>query len=321
MEFKLDKIDKKLISYLYHNYREPLTKIAKKCNISRDQVEYRLKKYEQTGLIKKYATIINYNILGYSEFIIVWIKLNASETEKKELKNHLKKNKSIITYLDVIGKYDLVIDFINKDKEEFQKELSKILERFETIIKNYSIFTTTKTKLFPLKEFELKPTEKEFTLETSKNKISLDNIEIKILQTLEKNGKAKLIDIAKEINISAELTLYKLKQLYKKKIILGTRIIFDLEKMNYFFGNLRIKITNLNNKSEKKLIEYCKQQKQVNAITFGIGKYNCIIQIFYKEEKIFRETIKKILNEFKNETNESEIILIENEGEVKTIPF
>ncbi|MDA3836485.1 MAG: Lrp/AsnC family transcriptional regulator [Nanoarchaeota archaeon] len=50
----LDTVDKKLITYLYHNFREPLSKIAKATNLSRDQVEYRIKKYEKEGLIIKF---------------------------------------------------------------------------------------------------------------------------------------------------------------------------------------------------------------------------------------------------------------------------
>jgi len=320
MEFKFDKIDKKLISYLYHHYREPLTKIAKACKVSRDQVEYRLKKYESNGLIKKYATIFNYKLLGYNEFVVIWLKLNASKEQKEQIRKDFKKNKNVITYLDVIGKYNLVVDLIYKNKEEFEKEFGEFLQKHKSIIKDYSVFITTSTTFFPLKEFGLSQPEKEFVLETSKNKISLDDLEIKILNSLEKNGRAKIVDIATEANISAELALYKLKQLYKNKIILGTRIIFDLEKMNYFFGNLRLKI-NLNEKTKKELVSYCKQHKHINALSFGIGEYNCLIQVFYKEEKIFRNSLKEILSKFRDNIQKSDVILIENEGEVKTLPI
>lgn len=320
MEFVFDKIDEKLISYLYHHHREPLTKISKACRVSRDQVEYRLKKYEKKEIIKKYATIFNYRLLGYDEFIVIWFKLNASEEQKKQIRDDFNKNQNIITYLDVIGKYDLVADLIYKNKEEFQREFSEYLQRHKSIIKDYSVFIATSTSFFPLKEFGLSLPEKEFVLENSKDRISLDDSEIKILNSLEKNGRAKIVDIAAEADISAELALYKLKQLYKKKIILGTRVIFDLEKMNYFFGSLRLKINALNDRLKKELVEYCKQHKYINAVSFGIGEYNCLIQVFYKEEKRFRKSLKEILNRFREDIQESDVILIENEGDVKTLP-
>jgi len=321
MEFKFDKIDKKLISYLYHHYREPLTKIAKSCKISRDQVEYRLKKYEQQGLIKKYATIFNYKLLGYNEFIIVWLKLNASKEQKQTIRKEFQKNKNIITFLDVIGKYDLVVDFIYKNKEEFEKEFTNFLQKHKTIIKDYSIFMTTSASFFPLKEFGLLQSEKEFVLEGLETKKKLDKKEIQILKVLEKNGRAKIIDIAEQTNLSAELVLYKLNQLHKKKIVLGTRIIFDLEKMKYFLGILKLKIKYLDDETKKKIFEYCKQHKFINSLSFGIGVHNCFIQIFYKQEKQFRDSLKDILQKFNNEIKESEILLIENEAEVKTLPF
>jgi len=319
MEFKFDKIDKKLISYLYHHYREPLTKIAKACRISRDQVEYRLKKYELQGLIKKYATIFNYKLLGYDEFIIVWLKLEATKEQKESLRKEFQKNKNVITFLNVIGKYDLVTDLVYKNKEEFEKEFGEFLEKYKTIIKDYSIFMTTSATFFPLKEFGLLQSEKEFVLGDSGIKRKLDSKEIKILKALEKNGRAKIIDIAEQTELSAELVLYKLKQLHKKRIVLGTRIIFDLEKMGYFLGILKLKIKHLSEKTKQEIFDFCKQHKFINALSFGIGEHNCFIQIFYKQEKQFRDSLKEFLEKFQNEIHESEIILIENEGEVKTL--
>ena len=140
------------------------------------------------------------------------------------------------------------------------------------------------------------------------------------MKALEKNGRVKIVDIAGETGFSAELIIYKLKQLHKNKIILGTKIVFDLEKLGYFFGLLRLKI-NLNEKTKKEVTEYCKQHKYINALSFGIGEHNCFLQVLYKEEKQFREALKDFLRKFNNEILESEIILIENEGEIKTLPF
>jgi len=321
MEFKFDKVDKKLISYLYHHYREPLTKIAKACRISRDQVEYRLKKYEQQGLIKKYATIFNYKLLGYDEFIVVWLKLHNIKEKRNLIREEFKKNKNAITYFDALGKFDLGVDLVYKNKEEFQKEFNEFLQKHRTIIKDYSVFITTSATFFPLKEFGLSLSQKEFALEDDKTKIKLEKKDINILKALEKNGRKKIIDIAGELNLSAELTLYRLKQLYKNKIILGTRIIFDMDKLGYFLGNLKLKLKNLDITTINKIKAYCKQHKYINALSFGIGKYNCLIQVLYKKEKNFRETLKNILTTLDKEIQKSEIILIENEGKIKTLPL
>jgi len=318
---KLDKIDKKLISNIYHNYREPLTKIAKECKISRDQVEYRIKKLESQDIIKKFATIFNYSKLGFEEFIIVWLKLKATKNQKENLRKQLKENKNILTYFDCLGEYNIGFDCIYKDKQKFQKELSKILDKNKEIITDHSIFTTTSSIFFPLKEFEIQKTEKEFSIEDSKEKVRLEEKEIQILKELEKDGRIKIIDLAKKLNINAEKALYKLKNLQRNKIILGSRIIFDLEKMNYFFGNLRLKINSLNEKTKEEITNFCKNHKLINALSFGVGEYNCLVQVFFREEKQFRDSITELLERFNQEIISKDIILIQNEGEIKTLPI
>ncbi|MFA5797066.1 MAG: Lrp/AsnC family transcriptional regulator [Candidatus Woesearchaeota archaeon] len=320
MEIVLDNIDKKLLSYLYHHYREPLTKIAKACKVSRDQVEYRLEKYEKQGLIKKYATIFNYRLLGYDEFIVVLIKCSSS-IEKTQLKNELEKYPDAITVFDCIGKYDLGTDLVFRNKDEFQKEWGNILKKY-TILE-HSIFITTALEFFPLKEFELTVEGKSYPInpEKSTKKHALDEKDIKILRIIEENGRARIVDIAKKTKLSCELILYKLKKLHEDNIILGNRIIFDLEKFGYFFGNLRIKLKNLDEEAIVKISKYCKYHKYINAISFGIGEYNCLVQVFYKEEKQFRDTLKEFLEKFKDNIHTSDIILIENEGEIHTLPF
>nr|MDA3837128.1 Lrp/AsnC family transcriptional regulator [Nanoarchaeota archaeon] len=231
MELQFDAIDKKLISYLYHNYREPLTTVAKACRISRDQAEYRLKKLESSGILKKYATIFNYPALGFEEFIVVWLRLNCTNEQKKSLRKELRKNKKILTYFDILGDFHLGFDCVYKNKSEFAKEFGEFLNNHKNIIQSYSTFLTISFDFFPLKEFDIKQTEKEFAMKDSINIPKIDNKDMKILKELEKNGRTKIIDIAKATNLSAENCLYKLKNLYKNKIILGSRIDFDMEKM------------------------------------------------------------------------------------------
>jgi len=321
MEPKFDKIDKKLISYLYHNYREPLTKIAKACRISRDQAEYRLKKLESSGILKKFATIFNYSALNFEEFVVLWLKLDCTKEQKTRLREELRKNKNVLTYFDVLGDYNLGFDCIYRDKHEFQRELGEFLNKHKKVIKDYSIFITTSSHFFPLKEFGISQPEKEFSLEDLKEKANLDDKYIKILKELNKNGRVKIIDIAKSVNLSAEMALYRLKNLYKKRIVLGSRIIFDMEKMNYFFGGLRLNLRHLNEKTKHEIFDYCRQHKSINALSFGIGKYNCIVQFFFREERQFRNSLRDFLEKFNNEINSSDIVLIENEGEIKTLPL
>lgn len=316
---KLDKKDKKLISYLYHHYREPLTKVAKACRISRDQAEYRLQKYEKEGLIRKYLTIFNYDPLGYHEFIIVWIKLTSIDKEiiKKELENM----ENVVSVGDVITHYDLFIDFIFRDKQEFEKVFYSFLEKYKENIVDYSVFITTYGEFFPLKAFGVVDKEQTYRVVAQEKPIELNEKDLSILKLLEKNGRARIVDLAEKTGLSSELLIYKLKQFHKNRLVLGTRIQFDMEKLGFYFGVLRIRLKNQTEELKEKIKTFCKNHKYINALSFGISEYNCGIQIFYQEEKEFRQSVKDINNSFGEKIEKSEVMLIEKEGKVKTLPY
>jgi DNA-binding Lrp family transcriptional regulator len=318
---KLDARDNKLLSYLYHHYREPLTKIAKACKISRDQVEYRLGKYESQGLIRKYLTMFNYNLLGYNDFIIVWLKLQGTSEEKQAIKNKLENMKNAVSVGNVLVNYDLFVNFVFKNKSEFEELFHSFLEEHKEHIKEYVIFITTYTEFYPLKIIGLHNEEKNYPVVAPTEKVELSEKDLAILKMLEKNGRARVIDIAEKTRLSSELVVYKLKQLYKNKIILGTRIQFDMEAMGFYFGSLIIKLKDRSKKTKEKIINFCKNHKHINALSFGIAEYDCVIQAFYQQEEEFRQTLRDIKEKFREEIDKSFILLIENEGRAKTLPY
>ena len=312
---KLDKVDKKLLSYLYHNYREPLTEIAKVCKVSRDQVEYRVNKYEREGLIKKYLTIFNYNILGYKEIVIVYLKLNGNDREK--IREELEEMCEIITYGDVVCEYDIFFDAIYKDRYDFEKKFNTFVGKYKL---DYSIMQTTQTLFFPLKCFENNKEEDSYEIVPNAT-ISLTDKDLNLLKIIEENGREKIINIAKKSGLSSELIVYKLKQFHKNKIILGSRIQFDMESQGFYFAVLRLKL-NFNSEIFTKIKTFCKNHKHINALSFGISdSYNCIIQIFYEDEKTLRETINQIKNKLDNCYSKSQLLMIEKESKANTLPF
>ncbi|MDP1695131.1 MAG: Lrp/AsnC family transcriptional regulator [Candidatus Woesearchaeota archaeon] len=314
---KLDTIDKKLLTYLYHNYRSPLTKIGKECRISRDQVEYRLEKFEKSGLIKKYLTVFNYALLGFNDLFIVYMKTK----NKEKVKLSLQAIKNTLSVGDVVSSFDIFVNFICENKNEFDSIFSSFLEKHKEEIQSYEIFNTTYAEFFPLKAFGNQKNEISYKAVEPKQKIDLDKKEIDILKELEKNGRSKIIDIASKIGISGELALYKLKQLRKKEVILGNRIQFDMQKLGFYFSILRLKVKNLDQILKEKIRHFCKTKKYTNALIFSISDYNVLIQLFYQNEDELRKAINELNEEFREYITQDSLILIENEMTARTIPF
>ena len=81
-KIKLDEIDHQILDMLIDNTRIPFTDIAKKLLISAGTVHVRVKKMEESGIIKGSSLTLDYKKLGYSFIAYVGIFLNNTSQTK-----------------------------------------------------------------------------------------------------------------------------------------------------------------------------------------------------------------------------------------------
>ena len=64
--FKLDEIDHKILDMLIENTRMPFTDIAKALEVSAGTVHIRVRKMEESGIIKSSTLTVDYDKIGYT---------------------------------------------------------------------------------------------------------------------------------------------------------------------------------------------------------------------------------------------------------------
>ncbi len=317
---ELKSADYKLLSYLYHNYDEPLSKIAKATKMSRDQVEYRLKKYLKKGLIRKFFPVFDWNKLGYEVLVILFLKFEKPKMAE-DFSKTLSKDKNCMSFGKVFGEYDLYLNCIFKNELKLSEFLSNLLENGKYFIKDYLVIKPRLVSLFPLKFFN--HNKKDYLISSeNKEKTKLDKTDLKILEILSENGRTRLIDIAVKLNLSSELVLYRLRKLKKEKIILGNRIQFDMSKLNYFFTLITLNFRNFSEKNKRKIKFFAQNSDNVSSLIFNLLKPNCLIQLFHKEENEIRGAIDKIKKLFEEDSIEMSVLPIDEDKEkIRPLPF
>jgi len=308
----LKESDLKLLNYLYHNSRESYSKIAKNTKLSREQVRYKIEKYISEGLIRKFITIFNFQRLGYNYIALFMLRFRDNQS-KEEFIHSLSDNKNCMSWGKVYSKYDIFSNFIFKDEQDFTKFLASIKN-----IDEYMLIRPTYTALYPLKLFGSKFEEINMTLISEPYK--LDQKEVEILRLLQEDNRIKIVDMASKTGLSSELTLYKLKKLKQEKIILGSRIQFNMKKLGYFFTILLIN-ADMSNQVKKKIITYSKQTKNINSLIIQPNQPNYIIQIFHKSEEELRKSVEDLKRILEERCKIEIIPLDEDEPEVNTLPF
>ena len=282
---QLKNADFKLLRYLYHNDRESYSKIAKATGLSREQVQYKIKNYLKTGIIRKFSTVFNYSKLGYDYFVTLLIRFDSVESKTSFVKS-LENCMNCISWGKAYARYDIYANYIFKDEKGFNSYLENV------VADDYMIIKPAYSVLYPLKFFKDKK-EDLVIIDTKDQTASLDDKDKKLMAILQSDNRARIIDIANALKISSELALYKLRRLYKEKIILGSRIQFDMNKLDQYFTLVIIR-HNMDAQTTKKLKMLSKESKNINSLIIQTSKSHYILQLFHSTEKELRKEIENI---------------------------
>ncbi len=79
-EYKLDEMDRKILSFLVKDARMPFLEIARECGVSGAAIHQRVKKLEKQGIIAGYTAKVKPSSLGLP--VCAFISLKISEADK-----------------------------------------------------------------------------------------------------------------------------------------------------------------------------------------------------------------------------------------------
>ena len=304
---------------MYHHNREPLTKIAKATKLTRQQVEYRIGNYVSSGLIKQFATIINYSLIGLKKFAILLLKTEKYES-LESVKIKLRNNKNCISFGELQGEFDLYADIICEDEKKLIEVVKEITEKSKSI-SNYLLITPYFSEIYPVK-FTNKKADLPFVLvQDEKEIISLTSKEKEILKVLASDSRISLADLSKKCDISIERAFHIVKRLKKSGVIQGTKIVFNMALLGYSYSLILFNVTSYSSSLQKDLKEFCNKHPFVNSLGLSINNPNCFIQVFYKTNEEFRETIKDLKNFLDKHYVEYKILNVLEEEQVNTFPL
>lgn len=137
--YRIDKIDKQILSILMENAKTPYTEIAKKILVSPGTIHVRMKKMEDIGLVKKSQLTINHELLGYdlSAFLGIYLEKGSNY---KDVIEQMEKIPEIVEAHYTTGIYSIFAKITCKNTKHMRhvlnEEIQSIsgIQRTETII-------------------------------------------------------------------------------------------------------------------------------------------------------------------------------------------
>lgn len=293
---KLGIKDRKILYQLDLNARQTNSEIAKKVALSKDVVNYRIKKLEKEGIITSYYTIIDTSKLGYLSFRVYIKLLDTPPAIEKEILNFLINNKNVFFVADMNGLFDIAIGVWVKDIYEFEDFYLNFKRKYKQYIGKELISIFTIVYHFHRPYLLEKQSETKVEYLGKSELVKHDKTDIRILKLISPNARIPIVDISKKLNIPERTVAFRIKQLERKKIIQGYRTLFNLNLLGYEYYKVDFILKDISRLKE--LISYAHHHPHIVYIDLTIAGTDFEFDLEVKNKKQFLNIINELRTKF-----------------------
>ncbi len=316
--------DRKILKELFDDGRRPFSVIAKQVGLSKEVVNYRVKRLIDQEIIIGFNTVIDINKLGWQSYFVNIRLKNIDVVVEDEIINFMAEHPNIAQVLKCIGNYDLVLKIFVKDYVEANNLMKNIELKFKSHIGNYIIDFIEEEILIPVPflyaPFKIKDHHSIPKKDTKP--VSILQTDLKILKAVSKHSRIPIAEIAKQTNMSRELARHHLKKLEKNKLIIKYRpsALTGSKFVGYSWFLVMIKLNELNKNTHTKLQSYIVNNPNMTYYYKCIGTHDIMFEIRLKTSDEFNRVIMDIRSILKNDLKSHELTIILKEYKYTYFP-
>ncbi|MBU1030800.1 MAG: winged helix-turn-helix transcriptional regulator [Nanoarchaeota archaeon] len=309
---KLDLRNRQILYELWQDARISSSQIARKIGVSREVVDYRIKRLLEEKYISHFITMVNTDRLGYVSYNIHLQLKNFDEEKLLGMIKYLSNHPFVKWVVSCSGKWDLVFTMMAKNKIHFDELFTDICDKLRDHIADYDILT--RIKIYKdLDVVFLKGEIKSSTYWKKKDvprKVRLDARDLKILGVLSQNGRMHLLDIAKKVDLTPEAVNYRMKKLVSQQIIRNYRAVIDVSKLGYLWYMLMLDVQNITPKKESEIMTFFNDTPNIFYVDKTIGRWNLRVEIITKNHEEFYKILVDIRNHFQDILKSFELLIL-----------
>lgn len=141
MNISLDKTDLSILKLLQENARATVKEIASKVHLSTTPVHERIKRMEQSGVIKQYATLVDAAKVKKGLMVICYVSLkeHSKNAGLKFIKSINALNEVIACY-NISGEFDFMLKVVEENMDKYYDFHVNRLSQIENMGNIQSVF-------------------------------------------------------------------------------------------------------------------------------------------------------------------------------------
>ncbi|MBI4439630.1 Lrp/AsnC family transcriptional regulator [Candidatus Woesearchaeota archaeon] len=298
---KLDFKDRKILMELDMDARQSASSIAKKVRLSKDVVNYRIKRMESLGIIKGYYTVLDVSKLGYYNFRVFLKFYNVTPEKEAEIISYLHNHPRVGWLVSVDTHWDANMLVWAENMYVFRRFWNDFLKLYKNYLEEKWISIITEmvlfTRGFMLEEGEKYQPNKQ-VVGGSEEVADIDDADYRILNVIASNARTPIIEIAEKTKLSAKVVEYRIKKMVEKKVILGFKLLPNLDLLGVSYYKVHLTLHNMTGAKERELMTYAEMHPNIYIVDVTVGGADFEIELLVKNIQQFRGIVDDIKRRF-----------------------
>jgi Lrp/AsnC family leucine-responsive transcriptional regulator len=318
---KLDVKDRRLLYELDVNSRRSNRQLAKAIGVSEQVLGYRIKRLLEEGTIKSFHIRFSPLQMGFIHLKVYVRLFNITPKSEQEMIAKLVQNRNLFWFVSTRGKYDMVLTFVARSVQEFDRVFKEINKEFgkyffdKDIVFLTSGWTYTRNYLAPNQERE------SYCYGLQGQVSTMDESDEEIVRAIATNARLEATSIAKEVGLGPDAIRYRLKRLEESHLITGYGVNIRYAGAGRTYYILLFHFQNMNEEKFAKLKEIGFQNENVIIHINTIGSHDVEFELEVAEKKELDALLLKLRSEFAGDLKDYELIEVTNEHKWSYYPF
>ena len=296
--------------------------MAKKIDLAKTSIAYRVKRMIDKGIITNFYTIINPLKLGYTP-VRFYLRFQYTTTAlQAEIIKHFADDNRSWWVASLEGKYHLAVNMLLKNNNEFLDFWKSTLNKYRYYIQDeiFSIyFEFTALNYEYLNQEKNQQKRKKIIIHYDDNRITITEKERAFLKKIAQNARIPSIELAKHLNISPSRIHYLYRELEKKEIILGYRVNINIKKIGYKDFKVDIYLKDYQRRDE--IISYLKQNPNLVMLSRSAGISDIEAQFHLPDMETLHTVTQKLYEQFPGTIRSHTYHLVKTQHKWSYIPL
>ncbi len=264
-------------------------------------LKYNISVLEREGVLHDPYYIFDYSYFGLILFRVYFKGVYIREQDRARIIAELKGNPYVLSIYELVGEFDLGVEFASPNPSKFNKEFKKIISA-NPLLKEYKIVLNLVTHIYPRHYLtnspELQSLYGQKIIGGDREKEMFKPEELAVLKVLLHDPTIRYTKLSKESGLHVKTAKSILNNLTKRNVVKGCKYLIDKNKLGISKNRLFLKLHNLDLKQEALLLDYLRDLDEVIQVNKTVGDWDMEVDLEALDKSKIRYLIIKLREEF-----------------------